>query len=152
MPTHYQGTEEEVRALNAYINLMRAGDSVYGKVLRSLGRQGFSVSQFGVMETLHHLGPMCQKDLARKVLKTSGNLTMVVANLARRGFVKRTRGGKDQRFVTLEITPKGRKLIGEAFPAHVSGVARLMRHLEPQEQETLRELCRKLGKGIQAAA
>ena len=149
MPTHFKGTEEEVRSLNAYINLMRASGCFYAKVERVLGLQGISVSQFGVLETLLHLGPMCQKDIAGKILKTEGNLTMVISNLEKRGLVKRSREGKDRRYVTIALSPKGRSLIAEIFPLHVSVIAREFRHITSEEQEKLRDICRKLGKGIQ---
>ena len=151
MPTRFKGTEEEIRALNAYINLKRAHDSVYAKVERSLGVQGFTVTQFGALEALYHLGSLCQRDLAKKVLKTSGNLTTVISNLVKRGFVKRGKGGTDQRYISIDLTAKGRSHIGQAFPLHVAHVLRLMRALEPEEQETLRALCRRLGKGARSS-
>ena len=147
MPTHYKGTEDEVRALNAYINLMRASGTISAKVKRTLGIQGVSVGQFGVLETLFHLGPLCQKDLAGKILKTEGNLTLIVVNLEKRGLIKRTRDRKDKRFVTIDLSSKGRSFIAEIFPLHVSVIAREFRRLTPEEQETLRNICRKLGKG-----
>ena len=149
MPTRYSGTEEEVRALNAYINLMRASQSVYAKVERSLGLQGFTVSQFGILEALFHVGPMCQKDLAKKVLKTEGNLTTVITTMEKRGLVKREVQENDRRYITVTLTPKGRSLISDMFPIHVMGVARMFRCLSLEEQESLRGICRTLGKSIQ---
>lgn len=41
-----------------------------------------TASQFGVLEALCHLGPMHQYDLGERILKSSGNMTMVIDNLA----------------------------------------------------------------------
>jgi MarR family 2-MHQ and catechol resistance regulon transcriptional repressor len=104
-------------------------------------------SQFAVLEALYHVGPLCLSELAQKILRTSGNLTMVVDNLEKSGYVKRVQSSEDRRFVRVEITELGRKLIAAVFPEHAAQIAELMARLTPEEQETLRELCRKLGTG-----
>ena len=48
-----------------------------------------TVGQFGTLEALLHLGPLCRRDLGRKLLRSGGNITVVVGNLARRGLVRR---------------------------------------------------------------
>jgi MarR family 2-MHQ and catechol resistance regulon transcriptional repressor len=105
------------------------------------------VGQFGTLEALLHLGPLCQRDLGRKLLRSGGNITVVVGNLARRGLVRRVRGPRDRRFVTVTLTDKGRRLIGGIFPRHVRHVVREMRALSPPERAELGRLCRQLGLG-----
>ena len=73
--------DDEQRALGAYGKLMRAAESVTACLDAGLRRAGLTTSQFAVLETLHHLGPLCQGELAEKILKSSGNLTTVVDNL-----------------------------------------------------------------------
>jgi MarR family 2-MHQ and catechol resistance regulon transcriptional repressor len=146
MGTHYKGTPEEVRALNAFISLLRATESVVRRLARALAESGLTTSQFGVLECLHHLGPMHIRDISRKLLKTSGNITLVIDNLEKRGYVKRRPGGKDRRYVTVTLTGEGEELISSIFPAHAETITREMQVLSPKEQETLRELCKRLGK------
>ena len=69
MGTHYRGTADEVRALDSYIKLMRAADSIAARIERLLKVQGLTISQFGVLEALYHLGPMCQRQLGTKLLE-----------------------------------------------------------------------------------
>ena len=145
MPTHYQGTARERRALETFIKLIRAGNSVAAESNRHLSEAGLTASQFAVLEALHHLGPMCLRELAGKILRTAGNLTMVLDNLERRGLAKRVAGSKDRRFVSAEITPRGRDLIRGVFPEHAARIADAMSRLTPAEQEQLAALCRKLG-------
>ena len=90
MPRHFHGTRRQERALGTYVKLLRAAETVDGAVMPSLDAAGLTPSQFGVLEALHHIGPLCLSELARKLLKTGGNLTMVVGNLQKRGLVKRT--------------------------------------------------------------
>lgn len=145
MPTHYKGDAGTVRALNAYINLIRASDSVAGQTATELEAYGLTVGQFGVLEALLHLGPLCQYTLAEKLLRSGGNITLVVDNLEKHGWVRRERQKDDRRMVRIHLTPEGRRLIGRVFPEHARAVARQMSGLTPAEQETLRRLARKLG-------
>lgn len=147
MPTHYRGTEDEVRALDAYIKLMRASDTLARDVTARLDRAGLTMSQLGVLEALLHLGSMCQKELGEKILKSTGNITMVVDNLERNGLVRRERGKEDRRYVTVHLTEEGRRRIEDVFPEHVRGIADAMSALSLIEQAELGRLCRKLGRG-----
>jgi MarR family transcriptional regulator, 2-MHQ and catechol-resistance regulon repressor len=146
MPSHYKGTKAEVEALSAFINLVRAADSLQGKLSRDIESRGVTLPQFGVLEALLHRGPMCQRAIGEKLLRTGGNVTLVIDNLEKRGWVRRERRADDRRMVMVELTAKGRKLIERIFPGHARTVEREMSVLGPEEQEKLRELCRKLGK------
>ncbi len=152
MGTHYQGSDTEIRALNTYIKLMRAAESVTGRINQHLNANKLTVSQFGVLEALYHLGPLCQSDLAQKILKSSGNLTLVIDNLEKRGLVTRQRSSQDRRFVTVSLTDAGQALIQAIFPQHVARVVQEMSTLDAEEQEELARLLRKLGKRTPAAS
>nr|NIP73420.1 MarR family transcriptional regulator [Gammaproteobacteria bacterium]NIR98346.1 MarR family transcriptional regulator [Gammaproteobacteria bacterium]NIV21028.1 MarR family transcriptional regulator [Gammaproteobacteria bacterium] len=83
MGTHYKGDPAEVAALDAYIKLARAAESVIARIHRRTA-SGLTVSQFGVLEALYHLGPMHQRMIGAKLLKSGGNVTMVIDNLEKR--------------------------------------------------------------------
>jgi len=146
MGSHFDGTEGERRALSAFINLLRAANSLYARESRRLAGTGLTPSQFGVLEALYHLGPLSQKVLSHKLLKTGGNMTMVVDNLEKHGQVERRRSDTDRRQVTVHLTRRGRRLIERLLPIHVAGVCEDFDRLSTREQEQLRGLCRKLGK------
>jgi MarR family transcriptional regulator, 2-MHQ and catechol-resistance regulon repressor len=150
MGTHYKGSEILRQALDAYIKLVRASESVTSRVTRHLDDDGLTVSQFGVLEALFHLGPLSQRELAHKILKSGGNVTMVIDNLEKRGLVKRERDEEDRRFYRVTLTPSGRKLIRNIFPRHAEKIASQMNVLTKEELLELGRLCRKLG--LQQAA
>src|SRR5277367_3826761 len=150
MPTHYKGCKEAERALSAYINLIRASDSIVSKASAQLEQSGMTLGQFAVLEALHHLGPMCQHALAQKLLRSGGNVTLVVDNLEKRGWVRRERQKNDRRMVQIHLTPKGTRLIAKVFPEHAAVVAKIMSELTATEQEELRRLAGKLGHGAEA--
>lgn len=145
MGTKYQGTKDEIRALNAFIKLVRAADSVSSRVEAHLDSIHLTVSQFGVMEALLHLGPMHQKDLGKKILKSSGNITMVVDNLEKRGLAERLRDEQDRRHYFVRLTEKGKALIKPFFARHAARVVSEMSALTRAEQEELGRLCKKVG-------
>src|SRR3954462_10678182 len=115
MPTRHRGSSLEIEALNAYIKLMRASESVSVRIHETLP-EGLTLTQFAVLEALLHLGPLCQSQIAAKVLKSTGNLTLVVDNLEKNGLVRRERSENDRRFVTVHLTSTGRGLITDVFP------------------------------------
>lgn len=147
MGTHYQGTKTETDALNAYIKLMRASESVTARIHAVLPA-GLTISQFGALETLLHRGPMCQSDLAAKLLMSGGNITLVVSNLEKNKWISRDRDPDDRRFITVSLTESGRTYIAELFPLVAAAIAREFSALSPAEQFTLGWLCKKLGLGV----
>lgn len=151
MPTRYKGNAEEILALNTFIKLSRAMSSFEDRMLShgSLGK--LTLSQFGVLESLYHLGSMCQGELSKKLLRSTGNMTMVVDNLEKMGYVRRIRSIEDRRMIKIELTPAGTALIEKIFPTHVAVIVSEMSVLTPSEQRTLGELCRKLGLGRASA-
>jgi MarR family 2-MHQ and catechol resistance regulon transcriptional repressor len=146
MGTHYRGGTREVRALDAYIKLLRAAESVLARVHRRTACD-LTVSQFGVLESLYHLGPMHQRQIGTKLLKSGGNVTMVIDNLEKRGLVERRRDQTDRRFVSVHLMPAGERLIADVFPRHVLSILAELAPLSAAEQEELGRLCRKLGRG-----
>ncbi len=160
MPTHHRGPPEERRALNAFIKLMRCAASVGGRLGGpgdgGVAAAGLTGSQFGVLETLLHLGPLPQCTLARKHLTSPGNLTLVLNNLERDGLVRRQRSEADRRYVQVQLTDAGRALITDLFPRHARALTDLFAGaLTAAEQEELGRLCGKLGRraaGMEAAA
>ncbi len=132
-------------ALNTYTKLMRAAESVTVRVSRVMTTAGLTISQFGVLEALHHKGPLCQRDIAAKILKSTGNITLVIDNLEKQGLVKRERISEDRRYLTVRLTGKGEERIGTVFGAVEAAICAEMNVLAENEQEILAQLCKKLG-------
>ncbi len=148
MPTHYQGTPETVRALDTFIKLTRAAESLTARLNRRGTIRPLSPSQFAVLEALYYLGPLVQGQVSAKVLKSTGNITLVIDNLEKQGFVERARESQDRRQVTIHLTTAGKKMIEHIFPGHASAICEEIGVLTPQEQATLAALCVKLGKQL----
>lgn len=151
MGTHYAGTEEEIAALDLYIKLSRAAETVSQRINQHLLAENLTISQFGVLEALYHLGPMQPGQLAQKVLKSTGNMTLVIDNLVKRGYVSRQRREDDRRCIDIQLTAEGEALIARIFPRHVAGVVATMSALTIDDQKHLADLCRQLGTASSSA-
>jgi len=146
MGTRYTGSEDEVLALDAFIKLTRATDSLLSRLSRCESLKNLTMSQFGVMEMLYYLGPLSLGEISEKLLKSTGNITVVIDNLEKRDFVVRERDKQDRRIIRVSLTPQGSELIEKVFPYHVRAITAQMNILNKEEQRMLADLCKRLGK------
>ena len=151
MPTHYEGSRAERRTLDTFIKLTRCNNSMLARLASQNITGDLTHSQFGVLESLYHLGSMTQGEVSSKVLKSTSNLTTVIDNLERDGYVRRERNVEDRRVIHVHLTEAGTSKIEAVLPKHVGALVDLFSVLSPEEQETLGELCKKLGKGGESA-
>ena len=86
-------------------------------------------------------------DLAAQLELSSGAMTTRLDNLEKAGLVRRERDPEDRRFVTIDLTDKGRRYIAEVFPTVAAAITRELGVLSRDEQAALGALCRKLGRG-----
>jgi MarR family 2-MHQ and catechol resistance regulon transcriptional repressor len=145
MGSHYKGSKKEIRALDTYIKLIRAADTLSSGIKINLISAGLTESQFNVLDALYHLGPLTQKQLCKKLLKSGGNITMVIDNLEKRNLVKRRRGENDRRVFFVNLTFQGRRQVKNILPEQVNRIRNDMSPLSKGEQNELQRLCKKLG-------
>ena len=148
MGSHFKGSKKEVRALNTYIKLVRAADSLSSRINKYLSDTGLTVSQFNVLDALYHLGTLTQKELGEKIFKSGGNITMVIDNLEKRKLVKRKRGEKDRRVFLVTLTVKGVSLVEQILLQQVNKIKNEVNILSKNEQNELQRLCKKIGVNV----
>lgn len=147
MGTRYQGSEQTIRALDAYIKLTRAVQAVKSRIDQHKTAEGLSESQFGALEALYHLGTLSQKSIGEKLLYSKSNIVAVIDALEEKGLAKRQRDSQDRRFINVNLTTKGSALIESLLPRHVAAITEELAYLTGVEQDELARLCRKLGLG-----
>lgn len=145
----YAGTPRERLALRTFVKLVRTANGLSARLNRPLAEAGLSESQFGVLEALLHLGPLHQRELAKKILRTNGNVTLVVDHLEQRGLVRRERGSADRRYIKVHLTDAGEVLVKALFPAHAARLAEELSVLSEDEQHELGRLCRRLNIAVE---
>ena len=133
-------------SLDAFTKFVRAHSSLMSAISAAETLpKGLTISQFGVLEALYHKGPLTHCEIASKILKSRGNLTMVIDHLERDGLVERRPVAGDRRAVSVALTPQGETLIQRIFPAHAEAIHAALGVLDPDEIETLGAISRKLG-------
>lgn len=135
------------QSLACYTKLMRAAESVTARTSRHMAAAHLTISQFGVLEALLHKGPLCQRDIAAKILRSTGNITMVIDNLEKRDLVRRERHQHDRRYLNIHLTDNGEQLIKEVYATVEAAIVAEMNVLSDTEQQILGGLCKKLGLG-----
>lgn len=146
MPTKHQGSPEEVLALDTFIKLSRAVNALDARLHHHHTLDDLTLTQFSVLEALFHLGPLSQSEIGAKLLKSGGNITLVVDNLERHGYVTRRRCNHDRRVTYVDLTDAGRDKIACVFPRHMAAIVDEMSVLTADEQAALGALLRKLGR------
>lgn len=145
MGTHYKGNSRETAVLNAFIKLSRCSDSIRQLEEKVFSKHGLTTGQFGCLETLHHLGPMCQKEIGQKIFSCEGNITQIVDNLEKRKLVQRVRSEEDRRYIIIHLTPEGNTLVQEAFPDILSSLLNKFDPLSENQLLDFGDFCKEIG-------
>lgn len=145
MSTHYQGSDREKLVLDTWIKFSRANNTLNTTMRRNVEDQGLTMSQFGVLEILLHLGPLSVKEISGKLLLTTSNLVTVIDNLVKQGLVKREPCSHDRRSIIIHLSEKGTKVIGPIFRKHLDELLNCFSVLNNQQLNTLGSLSKDLG-------
>lgn len=140
------------RALKLWIVLARASAAVARLSAADIARHDLTVTEFGILEALHHKGPLLLGEIQKKVLVTSGGITYLVDRLVEKGLVRREGCPTDRRARYAVLTPAGSALIARIFPGHAGMLADLLSVLTAREQEEVTRLLRRLGTSAAARA
>jgi MarR family transcriptional regulator, 2-MHQ and catechol-resistance regulon repressor len=141
-----QDAEQTERALKLWVVLSRAHAAVAAHSQADIARHGLTAAEFGVLEALHHKGPLLLGEVQKKILVTSGGVTYLVDRLAAKGLVERRRCDRDRRAYYAALTPQGEELIREIFPAHAQAVRKGLAGLDEAEKDDAIRLLRTLGR------
>src|SRR5258706_16122370 len=137
--------------VHVFLVLWKAARAAEGYAEKSISELEMCGSDFAVLEALLHKGPLAVNEIGRKVLLTSGSITVAVDRLEKKGLVERRAHGTDRRARIVHLTKEGRKVITRAYRNHAADMERLSSaSLTRAERKTLISLLKKIG--YQAAA
>lgn len=132
-------------ALKLWIVLARANAAIEAHVVADIERHGLTPAEFGVLEALHHKGPLLLGDVQRRTLVSSGGTTFLIDRLEKRKLVERRLCATDRRARYAALTESGRAFMAEIFPAHAEVIRRALSGLGMADQRQLTALLRVLG-------
>jgi len=130
--------------LGLVIAIGRSYRAIERGVRPHLAERGLGMTEFAVLEVLLHMGPLPVGAIRDRILVTGASTTYVVKKLEGRGLVRRNASAEDHRVVIAELTPKGRKLIGDVFPDHLAHLREVMAGLSAADKRTASQLLRQL--------
>jgi len=132
--------------VHVFLVLWKAASAVESYAEQSISQLEMCGSDFAVLEALLHKGPLAVNEIGRKVLLTSGSITVAVDRLEDRGLVERRAHGTDRRARIVHLTKEGRKLITRVYSEHAADMERLTAaSLTKSERKTLIGLLKKIG-------
>src|SRR4029077_20953676 len=133
--------------VHVFLVLWKAARAAQAYAEKSVLELEMCGSDFAVLEALLHKGPLPVNEIGKKVLLTSGSITVAVDRLETKGFVERRAHGTDRRTRVVHLTRSGRKLITRAYADHAADLERLVSaSLTRTERETLMRLLKKIGR------
>lgn len=132
--------------VHVFLVLWKAGRAVEAYAGKSIAELEMCGSDFAVLEALLHKGPLTINEIGKKVLLTSGSITVAVDRLEEKGLLERRAHGTDRRAKVVHLTTAGRKLITRIYADHAADMERLAsKSLTRKERETLIRLLKQIG-------
>ena len=95
------------------------------------------------MDVLNAKGRMKIGELIDRMLATSGNMTVVIKNMEKKGWLSRQACPTDKRAFEVDLTDEGRRIIQAAVPPHQRAIQETFSVLTSEEQAQLVELLKK---------
>ncbi|MFN3321929.1 MAG: MarR family winged helix-turn-helix transcriptional regulator [Bryobacteraceae bacterium] len=134
----------------AFVALQRTADVLLQQLGAVLKPYGLSPAQYNVLRILRGAGAagLACGEIGNRMITRDPDITRLLDRLERRGLVARSRGDKDRRVITVQITPEGlailTELAGPLEQLHRQGLGRMGR-------ENLRKLIELLDQARESA-
>jgi len=131
--------------VHVWLVLWKAAQAVEAYAKTSIVDLEMCGSDFSILEALLHRGSLPINEIGKKVLLTSGSITVAVDRLEDKGLVERRASANDRRARIVHLTTEGRQLINRAFRQHANDMELLASELSTSERATLIKLLKKIG-------
>mgnify|MGYP002742485046 FL=1 len=129
--------------IHLQIVLQRAVKKIDSKIGKDFREKGITSSQFSVLDVLYTKGEMRICELIEKLLSTSGNITVVVKNMEKKGWLYRKSCPKDKRAFLVGLTDEGKKLFENLLPEHRKEIEETYGILSDEERRELIRILKK---------
>ncbi len=130
--------------LELFEKLSKVTDKVRKVQAKQMFEQKLTSPQFNVMDVIYKNGSLPLKKISEELMVTGANITCVVDNLEKEGFVKRVQSSEDRRLINVELTPTGKSKIESIYPEYKQKIAENFSALNETEQKELLELLSKI--------
>src|SRR6185503_9094866 len=111
--------------VHVFLVLWKAARAVEAYAQNSVSQLEMCGSDFAILEALLHKGPLPVNEIGKKILLTSGSITVAVDRLETKGLVERRAHGTDRRARIVHLTMEGRRLITRIYGEHAADMEKL---------------------------
>jgi len=126
---------------NQAFNLVKAIKKTNNEILKQesdlVRKYSLTASQYGVLECLYLKGDMHINDLIRRLISTSGTMTVIVRNLEKIGYVTKKIDLADKRYFKVGLTNEGKNVMDKILPERVKQLDDFVNTLNIEEQDML---------------
>jgi MarR family transcriptional regulator, 2-MHQ and catechol-resistance regulon repressor len=140
MARKFQGTDY------TWLLMMKAMRALTRYATAGIEETGLGLSDFGVLETLLHAGPLPVNTIGPLVNLTPGSISIAIDRLVAKGLVTRVESAEDRRVRVVSLTPNGKELIAAAFRKHSAQMKKVFSELSAEELRALEVAVKKIGK------
>jgi DNA-binding MarR family transcriptional regulator len=133
-------------AVLAWLRLSRVQQQISRAADACVRRSGLSNAQFDVLAQVGAFEGSTQKELARRLLVTKGNITQLLDRMEACGLLERRQEGRSK---TVSLTEKGRQLRDCVVPALEATIREQMSALSVPEQRELLVLLRTVDRDLE---
>lgn len=134
------------KSMQTWMQLARSFNTIRQKEQQYITSFGITFGQFQVLEVLYHRGDMPISSITKLIDSTPGNMTVVVKNLKKEGYICVVKDEHDKRVSNLSITEKGGEVIKSLFSEHAQNLGGYFDIFSDEELETLFNLLKRLKK------
>lgn len=93
-------------------------------------------AKFNAMMVIKHIGKdkgLSQIDIGRRLIVTASNMTRLVDNMEREGYIERLTQKNDRRVNLIRISKKGSDLLNQVWPGYYKKIASIANQLNRDE-------------------
>ena len=136
--------DADLSAFAVAFTLIRAAERLTYELETAQRPMGWTWPGFRVLFWVWLLGPLEPRQIARFASASRASISSALNTLERNGFVSRTRGSRDRRLVTVELTERGAERMADAFAATNLREQQLVAGFDASERRILAELLGRL--------
>jgi MarR family transcriptional regulator, 2-MHQ and catechol-resistance regulon repressor len=135
---------DAVKAIDLFLVLQKSYRTMLARVEGNKKKAGLGDSDFRVLETLFHQGPLPVNVIGERIDLTTGSITTAVDRMEAKWLVARKYHPTDGRIRLVELTPKGRRLIERACTRLAAEMDAAFASLSQAERRALIEMLKRV--------
>lgn len=137
-------SDSEMLNMRLVASLYKAIKALRRKESVKINETDVTFAQFEVLVMVYHFGPLTVGGIIERTLSTIGNISLVITNLVKEGYLVTKPVENDKRSKMIHLTEKGVEFMEAFFPVHLENLDNILSIYTEQEKETLLGLVRKL--------